>query len=73
MRIQKNKNFYPGTRNVLEVDQIPRLIRLIKKQCGNNFAPYGKPIEIFAADGFMCVRYENNQWFHYDLLENTWW
>lgn len=58
--------------NTINVDELPALIRLMKKQNGNRFRLHGQPVNIFAAEGFVCVKYENGQWFHYDLIEQTW-
>lgn len=70
--MNSGKNFYPGAMNVIDVDQLPRLVRIMKRQNGNQFTPNGKPVKIFAADGFLSVQYENGQWFHYDLDGDTW-
>lgn len=29
--------------------------------------------EIFKRDGFYCVRFQNGDWYHYDLQAETWW
>lgn len=28
--------------------------------------------ELFIQDGFPCVRFENEDWYHYDLTSKTW-
>lgn len=28
--------------------------------------------EVFTEDGFPCVRFENEDWYHYDITTKTW-
>ena len=58
---------------VIHVDQLPALVRLMKRQNGDRFTLNGYPVAIFSRDGFHCVRYENGGWFHYDLAAGNWW
>ena len=29
--------------------------------------------EIFKKDGYTCVKFNNGDWYHYDLTAETWW
>lgn len=33
----------------------------------------GNAVEVFKRDGFPCVRYESGVWYHYNVVEQTWW
>mgnify|MGYP003191776409 FL=1 len=32
----------------------------------------GNPKDVFRAVGCYCVRYQNGMWWHYDLVNKTW-
>lgn len=66
-------NSHKGRPNVIDVEQLPALVRLMKRQNGDAFTLHGAPVAIFARDGRLCVRYQSGAWYHYDLAAGSWW
>lgn len=71
--MERMNHFNSDARDVIDVDQLPALVRLMKRQNGNNFTLHGFPVAIYARGGCLCVRYESGDWFHYDLAAGNWW
>ena len=66
------KNFHRRT-DVIRIEQLPALVRLMKRQNGAAFTLHGGPVAIFAKDGYLCAKYQSGDWYHYDLAAGSWW
>lgn len=51
---------------------IPQLVALAKQHWASCDWQEGAPTEVFADDGFICIRYASGAWYHYDLDHGTW-
>ncbi|MBS6104476.1 hypothetical protein [Megasphaera sp.] len=51
---------------------IPQLVNLAKEHWTSCDWQYGPPVEIFADTGYICIRYEKGNCWHYDLKNNLW-
>ena len=67
------KNSHRMRADVIRVEQLPALVRLMKRQNGAAFTLHGGPVAIFARHGRLCVRYQSGAWFHYDTVAGSWW
>lgn len=58
-------------RNVLQEDMKMAAIKLAMKQIELGES-HGNAIEMFYADGWPCIRYQDGQWWHYNVVKGTW-
>lgn len=57
-------------KDAIDVRDLPKLIRLMLRENGNQFHLQGNPISIYVSHGLYCVRYANGHTTHYDLISN---
>lgn len=67
------KNSHRTRPDVIDVEQMPALVRLMKRHNGAAFTLHGGPVAIFTRHGRLCVRYQSGAWYHYDLAAGSWW
>lgn len=42
------------------------------KQVTSGRWTHGKPVELYMQDDIPCIRYQDGQWWHYDVVNGTW-
>lgn len=62
-------------RTILELDIREKIYEIYERQmaCFGGVIKGNEIKEIFEKDGFPCVRFQNGDWYHYDLQAGTWW
>lgn len=58
-------------RNVVQEDVKMEAIKLAMKQIEMGES-HGKAVEMFYTDGWPCIRYQDGQWWHYNIVKGVW-
>jgi hypothetical protein len=55
------------------MDFLTALKKIISRQQSSCDWTHGNVIKYFNADGFPCARFQDGEWWHYDIKNQCWW